>query len=64
MGGRGRAREEGDMALQISIGLFHLSPFLFLTGLGSEDLTERVFVCFQMIDLGIWATPLAVQSSL
>lgn len=33
----------------------------FLSGFERKYLTEGAFVCFQMIDLGIWATPLAVQ---
>lgn len=35
--------------------------FFFPTGFERKYLTKRSFVCFQMIDLGIWATPLAVQ---
>lgn len=35
--------------------------FFFSTGFERKYLTKGSFVCFQMIDLGIWATPLAVQ---
>lgn len=35
--------------------------FFFWTGFERKYLTEGAFVCFQMIDFGIWATPLAVQ---
>lgn len=44
--------------------LHRLSPFFFfffLTGFERKYLTEGAFVCFQMIDFGIWASPLAVQ---
>lgn len=33
----------------------------FSAGFERKYLTEGSFVCFQMIDFGIWATPLAVQ---
>lgn len=35
--------------------------FFFSTGFERKYLMKGSFVCFQMIDLGIWATPLAVQ---
>lgn len=59
---------EGDMELDISTLSFNaLFPFFFffffsfLTGFERKYLTKGAFVCFQMIDFGIWATPLAVQ---
>lgn len=48
------------MELDISTQLFY-TPFFFLNGFERKYLTEGAFVCFQMIDLGIWAAPLAVQ---
>lgn len=41
---------------------FSSTPSPFLTGFERKYLTECAFVCFQMIDFGIWATPLAVHS--
>ncbi len=35
--------------------------FFFCTSFKRKYLTEGAFVCFQMIDFGIWATPLAVH---
>lgn len=35
--------------------------FFFPAGFERKYLTKGAFVCFQMIDFGIWATPLAVQ---
>lgn len=57
---------KGDMELDISAKLFFFVfyfflSFFFLNGFERKYLTEGAFVCFQMIDLGIWATPLAVQ---
>lgn len=54
----------GDMEVDISTLSFCTLFFFvlfFLSGFERKYLTEGAFVCFQMIDLGIWATPLAVQ---
>lgn len=44
-----------------ALSLLSVFFFFFLSGFERKYLTEGAFVCFQMIDLGIWATPLAVQ---
>lgn len=46
---------------ELSLSLLSVFFFVFLSGFERKYLTEGAFVCFQMIDLGIWATPLAVQ---
>lgn len=42
-------------------GKGYMEVFFFPTGFERKYLTKGSFVCFQMIDFGIWATPLAVQ---